>query len=137
MGAPLLAGPVPTARIVASSQEGAIRRLRIVLSPGGANSVAIRFPRKAKVLALGLPGAAAPVPDNGEPDKPLLRCTGRSCEGIQIEVVLGTRLPVEAEIFSTAFGLPGQARPLIEARPGDAIPQYAPNQTITRSSVKL
>lgn len=135
--APLLPGPVPSARIVASSQEGAQRRLRIVLSAGGANSVAIRFPREAKVLALGLPGATAPIPENEEPDKPLLRCTGRSCEGLQIEVVLGTRMPVDAEIFSTAFGLPGEARPLIQARPRDAIPQYAPNQTITRSSVKL
>lgn len=137
MRAPLLAGPVPSARIVASSQEGALRRLRILLSPAGANSVAIRFPREARVLALGLPGAAAPIPGNGEPDKPLLRCTGRSCEGLQIEVVLGSRAPVEAEIFSTALGLPGEARPLIEARPHDAIPQYAPDQTITRSSVKL
>jgi hypothetical protein len=99
--------------------------------------VAIRFPEDAKVLALGLPGAANPIPAKGEPDKALLRCTGRSCEGLQIEMLLGDRRPLEVELFSTRFGLPPEGRPLEAARPINAIPQYAPDQTITKARVRL
>lgn len=137
MAAPVLGTPVPSARVVGTQQVGEKRRLRISLSPGGGNTIAIRFPGDANVLALGLPGAAVPIPAKGEPYKPLLRCTGRSCEGLQIEVLLGSDKPVQAELFSTSFGLPAEARPLIAARPRNAIPQYAPDQTITRSTVRL
>jgi hypothetical protein len=123
--------------VVGTQQVGEKRRLRISLSPGGGNTIAIRFPGDANVLALGHPGAAVPIPAKGEPYKPLLRCTGRSCEGLQIEVLLGSDKPVQAELFSTSFGLPAEARPLIAARPRNAIPQYAPDQTITRSTVRL
>jgi hypothetical protein len=54
-----------------------------------------------------------------------------------IEVLLGVSDPVEAELFSTRFGLPPAGAPLIAARPRNAIPQYAPDSTITRSLVKL
>jgi hypothetical protein len=107
------------------------------LSPGGGNSVAIRFPKDAKLLALGPAGAPLPIPPQGEPDKPLLRCTGRACDGIEVEIVLGDRKPVEAELFSTRFALPPQGQPLLAARPSNAIPQYAPDQTITMAHLKL
>ena len=135
--APLLQTPDPVARVIANAPEGTRRRIRLMLSPGGGNSVAIRFPEKARVLALGLAGAAIPLPAKGEPDKPLLRCTGRSCEGLQIEVLLGDRKPMIVELFSTRFGLPPEGQRLIAARPGDAMPQYAPDQTITMARVKL
>ena len=80
-------------------------------------------------------GAGAPVA--GEPKKAMLRCTGRSCDGLVIEALLGDARPVAAELFSTRFGVPPQGAPLIAARPHNAIPQYAPDSTITRSLVKL
>ena len=135
--APLIATPVATARLVASAPAGRGRRIRVVLSPGGGDSVAIRFPESAKVLALGLPGQAVPVPANGDPKKAALRCTGRSCEGLVIEALLGNARPVTVELYSTRFGLPRQAAPLVAARPRNAIPQYAPDSTVTRSHVKL
>jgi hypothetical protein len=135
--APLVPTPVATARLVDSAPAGSGRRIRIMLSPGGGNSVAIRFPENAKVLALGLPGQAVAIPTTGEPKKATLRCSGRSCEGLVIEAVLGDTHPVTAELFSTRFGLPQQGAPLAAARPRNAIPQYAPDSTITRSEVKL
>lgn len=135
--APVLQTPVATAKLIANEPAGAGRRLRLTLSPGGGNSVSIRFPEDAKVLALGLPGAANPIPAHGEPDKPVLRCTGRSCEGLEVELLLGGRKPVIAELFSTRFGLPPEGQPLEAARPVNAIPQYAPDQTITRTRVRL
>ena len=135
--APLFPSPVAMAKLVSSEPAGKGRRIRIALSPGGANSVAIRFPESAQVIAIGLPGQAVPVPTEGEPAKPALRCTGRSCEGLVIEAVLGNARPVTAELYSTRFGLPPEAAPLIAARPRNAIPQYAPDSTITRNHVKL
>jgi hypothetical protein len=135
--APVVQTPLPAARVLSNAPSGAGRRIRLALSPGGGNSVAIRFPQDAKILALGLSGAAIPLPAKGEPDKPLLRCTGRSCEGLQVEVLLGDRKPVTAELFSTRFGLPPEGRPLVAARPKDAIPQYGPDQTITMTRTRL
>jgi hypothetical protein len=135
--APLIATQVATARLVASASAGSGRRIRIGLSPGGGDSVAIRFPESAKVIALGLPGQPVAVPADGEPKKAALRCTGRSCEGLIVEALLGNPQPVTVELFSTRFGLPQQAASLVEARPRNAIPQYAPDSTITRSHMKL
>jgi len=111
--------------------------MRLALSPGGGNSVSIRFSKDARILALGLAGAAIPLPGEGEPDKALLRCTGRSCEGLRIDVLLGDRKAVEVELFSTRFGLPPEGQPLVAARPGNAMPQYAPDSTITMTHIRL
>lgn len=135
--APLLITPMPVAKVLESQPSGAGRRLVIALSPGGGNTVSIRFPKEAGVKALGLVGSAIPIPANGEPDKPVLRCTGRSCEDLNVEVLFADRNPVEAELFSTRFGLPPEGQPLIAARPRNAIPQYSPDQTITMSRIKL
>jgi hypothetical protein len=135
--APLLPTPVAGAHVVASAPAGSGRRVRIALSSGGADSVVIRFPEDAKVLALGLPGGAVPVPAAGEPRKATLRCTGRSCDRLVIEAVLGDSRPLTVEIYSIRFGLPPQGAPLASARPRNAIPQYAPDSTITLSKVKL
>lgn len=135
--APLLATPAARAAILSSEPAGTGRRLRLALSSGGGDAVSIRFPKGANVLALGLPGSPLRVPPSGEPDKPLLRCSGRSCEGLQIEVLLGDMRPLTAELFSTRFALPLQAAPLVSARPSNAQPQYSPDQTVTRSLVRL
>jgi len=135
--APLLETPVPTATIVSTEPVGQGRKVRLSLSLGGGNTFAIRFPKDAKLTTLGLVGAPVPLPPKGEPDKPILRCTGRACEGLQIEAVFADNRPVEAELFSTRFGLPPQGQPLVAGRPKNAIPQYAPDQTITMSRIKL
>jgi len=135
--APLIATPVAAARLVASQPAASGRRIRIALSPGGGDAVAIRFPESAEVIALGLPGEPVRVPADGQPSKAALRCTGRSCDGLVIEALLGNPRPVTVELYSTRFGLPLQAAPLLRARPPNAIPQYAPDSTITRSHAKL
>ena len=135
--APLLSTPTAQARVVASQPNGAGRRVILALSAAGGNTISIRFPKEADVKALGPAGAPVEIPATGEPDKPILRCTGRSCEGLQVEVLFGNQKPVEAELFSTRFGLPAEGKPLEAARPANAIPQYAPDQTITMSRVKF
>jgi len=135
--APFLSAPVANARLIASEPAGKGRRIRISLSPGGGDAVTIRFAKDTKLLALGLPGSVEPIPPSGEPEKPLLRCMGRSCEGLVVEFLLADRRPIEAELFSFRFSLPPEGRALAAARPKNAIPQYAPDSTITMSRVRL
>ena len=135
--APLLATPLPSARIVGSEAAGQGRRVRIALSSGGAEAVTIRFAKDTRLQAIGLPGAPQPIPAKGQPDKPLLRCTGRSCDSLVIEALLADRRPLEAELISYRFALPPEAHGLVAARPKNAIPQYAPDSTITITRVSL
>ena len=135
--APLLSTPVAQARVISSEANGNGRRVLIALSPGGGNTVSIRFPKEADVRALGPVGSPVVIPARGEPEKPILRCTGRACEGLQVEILFGNQKPVEAELFSTRFGLPAEGRMLQAARPANAIPQYAPDQTVTMSRLKV
>jgi hypothetical protein len=135
--APLLATPVPSARLVGSEAAGAGRRVRIALSPGGGDAVTIRFAKGTMLLAVGLPGTPERIPLSGEPEKPLIRCTGRSCEGFIIEAMLADRRPLDAEVLSYRFSLPPEGARLAAARPKNAIPQYAPDSTITMTRVRL
>lgn len=135
--APLIATPIASARLVASEQEGAGRRIRIQLSRGGGDAVSIRFAKDTRLLAAGLPGALQPVAASGQPEKAIMRCTGRSCDGLVVEALIGDDRPIQAELFSTRFALPPQGGALVAARPKDAIPQYAPDSTITMTHVKL
>jgi hypothetical protein len=135
--APLLSTPVASAHLLASEPAGRGRRIRIALSPGGGDAVTIRFAKDTKLLAVGLPGAPGPIPASGEPEKPMLRCTGRSCVGLVVEALLADRRPIDAELISYRFSLPPEGNYLAAARPKDAIPQYAPDSTITMTHVKL
>lgn len=135
--APMLSTPVPSAKLIASGTAGEGHRVRIALATGGADAVAIRFAKDTKVLALGLPGQPEPIPATGEPEKPLLRCTGRNCNGFVVEAVLADRRPIQAELISYRFSLPPEGRSLAAARPKNAIPQYAPDSTITMTRVRL
>jgi Peptidase family M28 len=135
--APLLDTPVPTARMIDTQGVGEGRRVRIALSPGGGDAVAIRFDETMKILALGLPGSVEPIPAEGVPSKATLRCSGRSCDGLVIEAVLANRKPLLVEVLSSRFSLPIEGRRLQSARPRNAIPQYWPDTTITRTRMML
>jgi hypothetical protein len=135
--APLLDTPRPDVRLVRSEPAGDGRRVWLRLSPGGANAAAIRFAEDAKVQRLGIPGQLLPIRAKGEPDKALLRCSGRSCEGLVIEVLLGNRQPVIAEVFATRFALPAEGGPLAARRPYNAHPQYGPDSSIRMRTVRF
>jgi hypothetical protein len=135
--APNLQTGTAGAKLVANEPADGGRRLRIVLSAGGANAVTIRFAAGTKLVALGLPGQAEAIPAKGDPARANLSCLGRSCDAFTIEAVTADRAPVRADLFSYRFGLPPQAQPLLAARPRNAIPQYASDQTTTMKRVSF
>jgi hypothetical protein len=100
----------------------------IALSSGGADALSLRIERSAKLLGIGLPGA---LQKPAGPKQTVLRCSGRSCDGLVIQALLADRAPVEAQLFSYRFSLPSEGQGLQKARPSNAVPQYTPDSTIT------
>ena len=135
--APQLEVPRPDLRFVKNDPAGKGRRVWLVLSSGGANAVSIRFHEGAKVLRLGTPGSTIAVPAKGEPDKALLRCSGRSCEGLVIEALLGDRAKVTADLAATRFSLPPEGAPLAARRPAHAQPQYGTDSSVRMRTVRF
>jgi len=133
--APLVETPAPRARLIKSEPSGNGRRVWLQLWPGGGNAVAIRFAEAAAVQRLGLPAATQPIPARGKPEKAALRCSGRSCNGLVIEVLLGDRKPVKAELFATRFSLPTKGAPLAAGRPAHSHPQYGPDSSVRMAAI--
>ena len=135
--APALDIPRPDIRFVRSEPAGKGRRVWLVLSPGGGNAVSIRFHKGTKLLRLGTPGETIAMPANGQPEKALLRCSGRSCEGLVIEAMFADQAKVTADLFATRFALPPEGAPLAARRPATAHPQYGPDSSIRRRSIRF
>ena len=128
--APIL--PLPVARLsdVRSEVLGAGRRVTLTLDRGGFDTVGLRFAKGVKVTAMGLASDPQPIPAAAGKDFSLLRCGGRSCDGMKIEFRFADRSPVKAELFGTAFALPSAGQALVDARPASHIPHYAPNSSV-------
>ena len=86
---------------------------------------------------MGIAGAPVFIPATGQPEQAILRCSGRSCDELTVDLLLADRAPLIAELYALRFALPSQGAALAAARPKNAQPQYAPDQTIVRSLVKL
>ena len=135
--APLLPLPMPTITVTASVPDGAGRRVALTLDRGGFDSIGLRFAKGVRVTAMGLAGDPQAIPRSAGKDFSLLRCAGRSCDGLAVELRFADRRPVTGELIGTAFALPRQAAPLVAARPASLIPHYAPNSSVRIVPVKL
>ena len=113
------------------------RRIRLRLDRAGADSVLLRFDDKTPVLAMGLPGKLNSIDAKAEDGPSILRCTGRRCDGLEVEIVLGTEKPVLAMLVATRFVPPPEAAPLISAMPRHAQPQYGPPSQTRVRAVRL
>ena len=135
--APLLALPMPAATVTASVPDGAGRRLTLMLDRGGFNSIGLRFAKEVPVTAMGLPGETKSFAKSAGKGFSLLRCSGRGCDGLKVDLRFADRRSVTAELIGTAFALPPQGAPLVAARPAGSIPHYAPNSSVRIVPLKL
>ena len=136
-GAPLIDIPRPEVRLVRSEPVANGRRVLLAFAANGANAISIRFAERTPLQRLGTPGETLAIPAKGKPDKALLRCSGRSCDGMIVEILLADRRPVVADLFATRFALPPQGAALAARRPANAHAQYGPDSSIRRRSVKF
>jgi hypothetical protein len=113
------------------------RRVRLRFEPGDADGVLLRFDEAVPVAAMGLPGKLRELGREAPPGPSILRCAGRHCGGLEVEVVIGSRKPVTAMLVAQRFTPPPQAAPLLALRPANAHPQYSPDSQVWISAVKL
>nr|WP_294851273.1 M20/M25/M40 family metallo-hydrolase [uncultured Sphingomonas sp.] len=120
---------IPTASLRRTSNvvsgEGRVATLR--LRTGGANAVLLRFDKSAPIRSMGLPGERHAIVGAGTDGPFVIRCSGRSCDGMNIEIEIGSPKPVSALLIAQDFSPPSEAHALIAAAPPHSQPQYAPN----------
>ena len=139
-----LAAPAPALPVAAPSLdkigEQATAEGRLVtfrLQTNGADTVLLRAEPEAQLRAAGIGGTLRRFGKGGAEADYFLRCVGRSCDGAEVRLLTARREPVEAKLVGIRTGLPAAARPLLQARPADAQPQYAPDSTIAVAEVRF
>jgi hypothetical protein len=99
--------------------------------------VLLRAKPEAGFLAARAGGVTARFGRGGPKDDFVLRCTGRSCDGLRVELLVAAKSAVEGTVVGIRSGLPPAAAPLVRARPPLAAPQYSPDSTIAVGKVRL
>jgi hypothetical protein len=113
------------------------RLVTLRLTANGAETMLLRAKPEAGFLAVRAGGGTMRFGGGREQDDFVLRCLGRSCDGMQIELLLAAKARVGATIMGVRPGLPAAALPLVRARPSLAQPQYSPDSTIAIGKVGL
>jgi hypothetical protein len=135
--APPLPIEPPGVTKVAESVTPQGRLLKLRLAANGAESVLIRAKPEAGFLAARAGGRTARFGRGSAKDDFVLRCLGRSCDGLEIELLLAAKAPVEATAIGIRSGLPPAATPLVRARPALSAPQYSADSTIAVGRLQL
>ncbi|NJC06147.1 MFS family permease [Sphingomonas kaistensis] len=112
------------------------RRVRLRLQANGADSIVLLAPEGAAIAGLGIPGQVRAIDSKGTKGPYTLSCTGRSCDGQVVELLVGPQ-PVKLQVTGTRWALPAAAAPLMAARPAHARPQYQPDATITIERIRI
>jgi hypothetical protein len=99
--------------------------------------VRLRFPPEAALKMVEVGGVSRRFGKGGEEEDYVLRCHGRSCDGMTLRLLIGGSAPVEATLVGMRGGLPAAVRPLLEARPATAQPQYGPDATYSVGRMRL
>jgi Peptidase family M28 len=73
----------------------------------------------------------------GEGGEAVLRCHGRSCDGMAFELLIAGAAPVNATVIGSRSGLPPQMQTLARSRPATAQPQYVPDTSLAVDRIKL
>jgi hypothetical protein len=136
--APAGLAAAPAVEVLGTAPQPAGRIVRIRLRANGADAISLRAPRDAGLQGFTVYGWAQPlkVPPAGT-DNQVIACRGRSCDGLVLELRLGSREPLPWTIIGSATGLSAEAEPLVAARPSTAAPQYNPDARIGVAKVRL
>ena len=128
--APALALPKPSVAVRSIKANGAGRIVRLALDRGGNDSISLRIAKGVTVAAMGLAGSPRLIPSDAAPGPSVLRCTGRSCDGLEVELRFADAAPVKAALIGTRFALPAEGARLVRERPSPSHPQYAPDSSL-------
>jgi hypothetical protein len=130
------AARAPGVRLVGQVRNGNERTLTLRILANGNEEVSLVAPEDARVRSAGVAGFVRPI-DPAADGKYFISCSGRSCDGITLQLVIGKPVPVEFLVLGSRTALPPSAAPIVAARPRFARPQYNPDASIAFTRVKL
>jgi hypothetical protein len=117
--------------------KGKPRTLSVVLHTNGASSIGLIAPDGADIRSAGVAGFIRPIDQSAKGEKYYFQCFGRSCDGLNLQINVANSDAIEFTLVGATPALPPSAKPLVDARPRFARPQYAPDETVTISKVWL
>ena len=136
--APALPGlKAPAVEKVASLTNGKQRTISLVLRSNGSERIFLVAPEDARIRAAGTTGFVRPIDAAAEDGEYSISCSGRSCDGMSLQIVTDSPKPIDFIVVGARSGLPPSAGLLLSGRPQFARPQYSPDQTIAFTRVRL
>jgi hypothetical protein len=135
--APLLPLEAPALERIGEAASDGGRTVSLRLLTRGAQVVRLRFKPEAGLLSVRAGGAARRFGKGDKDDDYVLRCHGRSCDGLRIDLHMAGSEPVEAILVGTRSGLPAEAKALVQSRPALASPQYIADSSIAVATVRF
>jgi hypothetical protein len=73
----------------------------------------------------------------GEEGEAVLRCHGRSCDGMVFDLLIAGKAPAAVTLVGSRSGLPAEAAALARTRAATAQPQYVPDTSLAVDRVRL
>ena len=135
--APTIKGPRGKLAVIASAADKQGRLVRVQINRGGADGLLLRFDEKTPVVAMGLPRRVRMIDKDAEKGPSFIRCSGRGCDGLKVDIFFGHSKPVKAMLVVQRFAPPAEAAPLLGLRPKTAQPQYSPDSQVNIQAVTL
>lgn len=129
--------PPPLLEGLAARAEGGNRLVSFRLRTRGSDVVRLVGPKGARFLAVRAGDAFRRFGEREGDEAPVFRCHGRSCDGLEISLLVEGTAPLEATVVGSRSGLPPEGSGLVRGRPGTAQPQYVPDTTLAVGKVRL
>lgn len=127
----------PTLERLGERVAGGNRLVSFRLRSRGSEVVRLVGPKNARFLAARAGGSFRRFGKVEAGEAPVFRCHGRSCDGLEVTLLIAGAAPLEATIVGTRSRLPPEGAALVQARPRTAQPQYVPDTTVAVGRVRL
>lgn len=122
---------------LAGRVERGHRLISFRLRSRGSDVVRLVGPKGARFLAVRAGGAFRRFGEGEAKEAPVWRCHGRSCDGLEVTLLVAGTAPVEATVVGIRSGLPSEGAVLARGRADKAQPQYVPDTTVAVDRVRL
>jgi hypothetical protein len=126
----------PSISLVGQVRNGDERTLTVRIAANGNDEIDLIAPEDARIRRAGVTGFVRPI-DQQADGRYSVSCTGRACDGVTIELVIGRLEPIHLLVVGSRSSLPPAAAALLASRPRFARPQYRPDASIAFGRVKL
>jgi hypothetical protein len=111
------------------------RLLSLRMRTGGAEVVRLVGAKDVRFLSVGSGNSRRDYGEGG--DEAVLRCHGRTCDGMTFELMIEGKAPAEATLVGSRSGLPARVQALAGVRPATAQPQYVPDTSYSVTKLRL